>query len=406
MTRAAKDCDRLLQEARGLDAAGRRLEAAVLYGELLKGPKHLEALQSLGRISFENGDLQAAQHFFGEAVELAPDFVEGFHLRGVALMRLGHNAEALACLERAVALDPDFTEAILNHATVLSEMKRPNEALACFDRLLALDPNSAVAWNNRGNALVALGRLEEATAAYDRAIAIDPDFDEAKRNRFYALLALRKVDRISDFAVREAFDAVAARYDQTVLQALDYRGHMHLQTLALRVLGPLVAPWCILDLGCGTGLAGECFKEAARGGRLDGVDISPAMIEEARKRQIYDHLIVADFEAFLAAPGPSYRLILSADAIVYIGDLAPAFAGVASRLEPAGTFLFTCEAKQGDGWELTPANRFRHSESYLRAQAARAGLLWLDLMECTPRYEGGEPVQGLAVALRKNPHAK
>jgi len=398
---SGSDCDRILEEAQGLCAAGRRPEAALLYGELLAGPHHLEALQSLGRISFENGDLEAAQYFFGQALELNPGFVEGLHLRGVALMRLGHSTAALECLERALARDPLLKEVILNHATVLLELNRPNEALAGFDRLLSLDPNSAVGWNNRGNALGALGRLEEATAAYDRAIAIDPGLETAEQNRFYALLSLRKVDRISSFAVRAAFDSVAARYDQMVLHELDYRGHLHLRTLASRVLGRLGPPWSILDLGCGTGLAGECFKDLARGGRLDGVDISPAMIEEARRRQIYDALILADLETVLVVEGPSYDMIMSADAMVYLGDLAPTFAGVANRLRPGGVFVFTCEAKQGDGWELTEANRFRHSESYLRDESRRAGLSWLELIECTPRSEQGNPVAGFAVALGK-----
>ena len=391
--------DHRLKEAHDLDAVGRRAEAAVIYGELLAGPRQRDALKALGRISFENGDFEAAQYFFGEALKLVPDFVEGYHLRGVALMRLGHNAAALDCLERAVALAPHFKDAILNHATVLLEMKRADEALVGFDRLLVLDSDNAVGWNNRGNALAALARLEEAVAAYDHALALDPALEAARHNRFYALLSLKRVDRISDFAVRAAFDDAAPRYDERVLQELDYRGHIQLKTLAERLFGPLVPPWRILDLGCGTGLAGECFKEAARGGQLDGLDISPVMIAEAERRGVYDRLIVADIETFLASPGPAYRLILGADAIVYLGDLAATFSGVAKRLERGGAFLFTCEAKQGEGWDLTPANRFRHSESYLRTEAERAGLSWLDLVPCIPRTERGDPVAGFAVAL-------
>lgn len=401
MTGPQEDSDRRLREAHRLWAEGRGPEAVVLYGELLAGPKHLESLQSLGRISFENGDLEAAQVFLGEAVRLAPDFVEGFHLRGVALMRLGQNEAALDCLERAVDLAPESREAILNRATLLLELKRPNDALAGFDRLLALDPGNAVGWNNRGNALVALGRLEDGVAAYDRAMALDPGLHDASQNRFYALLSLRKVDRISGFAARQAFDQVAPRYDQMVLGELDYRGPQHLRALASRLKGQLVPPLSILDLGCGTGLAGECFKDLATGGRLEGVDISPAMIEQARRRGVYDELTVADFETFLSLPGLSYGLILCADAIVYFGNLAPTLAGVSKRLEPDGVFLFTCEAKQGDGWELTDANRFRHSDAYLRAEAEGAALSWLDAVECTPRYERGVPVAGFAVALGK-----
>ena len=39
----------------------------------------------------------------------------------------------------------------------------------------------------------------------------------------------------------------------------------------------------ILDLGCGTGLAGAAFKPLAA--RLDGVDLSPAMIEKAARAE-------------------------------------------------------------------------------------------------------------------------
>lgn len=395
------DWERLLRDARRFEAAGRRPEAALLYSGLLSGPRRVDALQALGKISFENGDLQAAQHFFGAALELAPDHLESLHLRGVALMRLGDTPAALDCLERAVALAPEFGEALLNHATVLLELKRFDEALAGFERLLSLDPNNAVGWNNRGNTLAAMGRLEDAAAAYDRAIEADPGLETARHNRFYALLTLRRVDRIFDFAVRDAFDRVALDYDDMMLRGLAYSAHDHLRMLALRVLGKLVSPRDILDLGCGTGLAGEHFKDLAHGGRLDGVDISPRMIEQARKRHVYNELLVGDFEAVLASPGPSYDLILSADAMVYLGNLGPTFEGVAHRLKAEGVFLFTCEAKPGEAWDLTEANRFRHSEAYLRASAEQAGLAWLDHMECTPRLERGVPVHGFAVALGK-----
>ena len=59
----------------------------------------------------------------------------------------------------------------------------------------------------------------------------------------------------------------------------------------------------ILDLGCGTGLAGLAFQPLAA--RLDGVDLSPAMIEKARARGIYDHLDVADLETRAGGAGPA-----------------------------------------------------------------------------------------------------
>ena len=44
----------------------------------------------------------------------------------------------------------------------------------------------------------------------------------------------------------------------------------------------------MLDLGCGTGLAGEAFRPHVDW--LEGVDLSPGMIAQARKKTIYDRL--------------------------------------------------------------------------------------------------------------------
>jgi predicted TPR repeat methyltransferase len=59
------------------------------------------------------------------------------------------------------------------------------------------------------------------------------------------------------------------------------------------------------------------------------------------------------------------------------------------------------EKKNGEGFELGPKRRWRHSESYLRSAAAYAHLNISGLMECSPRMEAGIPVDGLAVALSR-----
>ena len=122
----------------------------------------------------------------------------------------------------------------------------------------------------------------------------------------------------------------------------------------------------ILDLGCGTGLAGLAFKSCA--GYLAGIDLAPAMIAKARARGIYDRLdgrrsgnrAGANRPAFDRDPWRRTRW-----SIWVIS--APVFAGAARRLAPDGYFLFTTEAKEGDGFELGPKRRWRHSEAYIRA---------------------------------------
>ena len=65
----------------------------------------------------------------------------------------------------------------------------------------------------------------------------------------------------------------------------------------------------MLDLGCGTGLAGAAFRPHVDW--LVGVDLSPAMIEQARGKGIYDRLAVARHAEFLAAQAGEQLSILS-----------------------------------------------------------------------------------------------
>ena len=125
------------------------------------------------------------------------------------------------------------------------------------------------------------------------------------------------------------------------------------------------------------------------------------MIEKARARGIYDHLAVADLETALAAAGRQYDLIVAADTLVYLGDLALVFEAASRRLSPDGYFLFTVEKAEAAGFELGPKRRWRHSEVYLRECAERAGFTIAGLVAAVPRREANQPVEGFAVALTR-----
>ncbi len=111
---------------------------------------------------------------------------------------------------------------------------------------------------------------------------------------------------------------------------------------------------------------------------------------------------VDDLETALSGEGRNYDLLLAADTLVYLGDLAPLFAAAANRLVPGGVFLFTVERNDGAGYALGPKRRWRHSEAYLRVQAEAAGFDIAGLLECHPRTEAGVAVEGYAVALERH----
>jgi len=343
-----------LEEARALMDCGCAAEAAaVLRERLAAGRGGALARITLVEALLQAGDGPGALAEAREASSLHPNIGVTLMWFGVALMAEGQLPAAIAELQRALRLDPESREA---------------------RQFLAR------AWLNAGEADKALEALQYA------------DNDDLRAEAE----AIKAAPRSDPRYVRHLFDQFSADYDRRMRENLSYAAPEMLRDLFGLVL-PGREGLSILDLGCGTGLAGELFRPLAR--RMEGVDLSPAMIGKARERNIYDHLAVADIETLLALDGPAYDLILAADTLVYLGDLAPVFSGAAARLAPEGCFLFTVERAEGDGYELGPKRRWRHGETYLRDLAQQAGFAVAGLVAAAPRREAGVPVDGFAVAL-------
>jgi predicted TPR repeat methyltransferase len=150
----------------------------------------------------------------------------------------------------------------------------------------------------------------------------------------------------------------------------------------------------MLDLGCGTGLAGQAFADFAD--EIVGVDLSPGMIAEARRKDIYARLETADLQAFLAGEsGRSADLVIAADVLVYVADLAPLCREVARALSPAGLFAFTVETHDGQGVILGERLRYAHAAGYIQSALAGTGFEAVKLGPASTRKENGLAVPGL-----------
>ena len=148
-----------------------------------------------GHLFGKNKNWQMSLASYEKAIDIEPNYAEGYYGRGNALLELGRLDDAIASYDRAISINPAFQEAYANRGNALMALMCPAEALASYDKAISTKPNDATGYHQRGDALQELGRLEEAVASYDRAIAINPSYEEAYANRGNALLALKRPEQ-------------------------------------------------------------------------------------------------------------------------------------------------------------------------------------------------------------------
>ena len=361
-------------------------------------PGRVSTLVNLAATRLQLGRHEAALPLLDEALASAPGDADAWRHRGTALNALARHDEALACHERVLALTPHDAQAWLRHGQALQYLERHDPALASYERALSLDAGLAQAWTNRANILKHRGRVDEAAAAFRQAMALGGD--EALNGYYLAALTGQAAPDTPPRAyVERLFDDYAETFDAHLVGALGYRAHRLL--LEPLQAAPGRARWrCALDLGCGTGLCAPLIKAVAE--RVDGVDLSAAMLAKARALGLYERLEQADLVAHLAQTELRHDLVVAADVFIYVGALAPVFSGVHRVLLPGGSFCFSAEQAAGEAdFELLPSLRYAHSERYLRAMAAQAGFAIERLVAQPIREEQRRPIAGLYATLRK-----
>jgi predicted TPR repeat methyltransferase len=429
--------------ARTLHEAGKFDEAEQSYDRVLAAvPDHADALHFKGLAAHQRGDharaitlIRAAiamdgQHFgwysnlgnvllldeqpdaageaYEQALRLAPERADVHNNLGVFLDERGRFEEAEATLRRALALAPDRAEIHANLGRVLLRLARNDEALACLKEALRLNTEQTTArpllgmiYPQLGMLYRRLGRLDAAAQVYRDWLARDPG-EPTALHHLAGCSGEAVPERAADAYVERTFNAFADTFDKTLAQ-LNYHGPAQVGEAVAQHLGEPRRALDVLDAGCGTGLCGPLIAPYAR--RLAGVDLSQRMLDKARRREVYDTLTKAELTAYLEDAAPdSCDLIVSADVLIYFGELGRCFQAAAKVLRPGGWLVFTVEALAGEdgaGFRLHAHGRYSHRESYLREMLAAAGLVVEGLEHVLLRAEAGEPVDGWVVSCRK-----
>jgi predicted TPR repeat methyltransferase len=133
---------------------------------------------------------------------------------------------------------------------------------------------------------------------------------------------------------------------------------------------------------------------------LAGVDLSPKMLEQARRKLVYDLLECEEVTAYLGRSTKCFDLIVAADLMIYFGDLAKLFQVVSSALKPDGIFAFSMESWAGEKYKLLPSGRFSHSPKYVRFLAKNA-FAELRHLNTTIRLDANRRLPGDIFILQK-----
>ncbi|NFV82034.1 tetratricopeptide repeat protein [Magnetospirillum aberrantis SpK] len=395
-------------------------------------PVHAEALNCLGALLTEAGRPGEACDALRRALDLRPDWPAALNNFGLALRDCGRLDAAATILEGAVDLRPDQPGMRANLASVYRAQNRLDDArkaaedgtrvaprslecwmelglirqaqdhfegaAAAFERVTALAPRSPRGWYCLGEACRRLGENARAARAYGKALKLD------ERDLHGAALGLALVgggpvpDKAPEAYVRQLFDDYADRFDQSLVDKLEYCAPQLLADALARTIdrrGGLD----IMDAGCGTGLAAPVLKPYAK--RLDGVDLSPAMVARADERGLYDELLVGELVETLLARPERYDLLVAADVLVYLGDLGPVMQAARVAVRAGGAFAFTVEKTAESGsYVLGAKQRYAHAADYVAATAAEAGFSVALMEDAVTRRDGGNEVPGLVVVLK------
>ena len=175
---------------------------------LRKDALNHEAYWMKGMIYREQGNAENSKSSFQTAVEVNPNFYDGFIALGLAYAA-ENDTLAIGYFTTAMELNPRSVEAKYNLAYFLQERKPTTDsflrrALELYREITTIDPSNAAAPFNRGYVhLEYLQAYDSAVHHFSQAIEALPYYHQAFFNRGLALESLNQLDQ-AEMDYREA----------------------------------------------------------------------------------------------------------------------------------------------------------------------------------------------------------
>lgn len=354
-----------LHKAKSLLSRGRDHEAEICYAKALNcNPHHHEALHGLAVVNERQGQLDAAIALAIQAVNANGSIFDSLVLLGNLLLRKQNWASAEQIFQQALAVVPDNIYVLHGLMTAAAAQGKAGSVDA---------------------------QIEAVAAAHgdNKALAFLSDAMHGKHR-----------DAAPGEYITALFNDVALRYDYFLQPSNIYRAPMIAEVLASLPQLAGKTDLSLLDLGCGSGSAGEAFA-AVTAVRV-GVDLSARMLDKARMRKCYSDLYPLDITEFVMGSDRSFDILVAADVLPYIGNLEPFFHAARNVMSKESLFSFTLEKDDKvPAFTLNPNGRFAHAASYIRTLIEQQGYDIVVEEDVLLRFEMGSAVKGMFFVVKK-----
>ncbi len=404
-----------------LEKLSRPSEAIVNFQKaIVLKPEHMSVYCNLGNALVRQDKNKKAMSFFKKASVLDVISPIPYNDLGNAMVSIRQNKVAISNYIKAVQLAPNLAAIYNNIGSALTKDVQYKDALKFFKIAANVDPTLNHLYANSGNVLEKLGLYQKAIRNFKKSIILVPSSvesifslglanhrDEKKGASLQNFDWVLKIQPTHDSArhlsnaihgnttktapseyIERFFDNYANTFEDHLTKQLNYETPKRLRKLYNKNFPNPSKLANVLDLGCGTGLSGVSFKSLCE--KLIGIDISSGMIEEAKKKNLYDELIhgeIVDTLLKFSKNREKVDLFICTDVLVYIGDCNQLFSLVSKTANKSAVFVFSTEDTKEPGFKLLETGRYAHSYSYIDECADRWGFEIVDYKTSVIRKE-------------------
>ena len=143
--------------------------------------------------SHSEGNISEATKYYQQIIRQGCVDPRVFSNYGVILKNLGKLKDAEISTRKAIELNPNYSQGFLNLGLILKDLNNLQDAEISTRKGIKLNPNNANGYSNLGGILQDLGKLKEAEVSLKKAIQLNPNLTKA----YFSLSSLKYANEIN-----------------------------------------------------------------------------------------------------------------------------------------------------------------------------------------------------------------